>query len=591
MKLKKIHLLFPILFLVPCLSFFGPQQLQNDPNIADPIAIAASYPKDYFMAPINDPLLVTGTFCELRPGHFHSGLDLKSKTGAVGQPVFAAAEGYIDQIKVQASGYGNVMYIKHPNGYTTVYAHLDKFSSAIAAVVKETQYKRERFEVIIDFPADKYKVGKGEEIGKMGNSGGSTGPHLHFEIRQNGKALNPLLFGLPIPDSRKPEIRDMKIYHLNENREVIRSAPFPIEKRSDGVYGIKGGVDTYIAGAWRVGLGIKTYDQSDALRNDNGVYAISVYANGTLIYGWTANTLIFDETRYINALCDYTANRKFGAWFYELFVAPGDKLSMYDQTNAMGAIPISVTQNTDVEIKVMDAAGNISSVKFGLLRSENMETLPDEPYQYLFPWAEENSFVNGDFSMSMLKGSLYEDLKLRYHTTPDESQGVYSAIHHIHDDKTPIHKYYDIGIVPSNIPVELRSKAVIARCNNKRPDNCGGTWKGNKLTTQVRSFGDYCVMLDQVPPTITPVVFDDDMRRKTAMSFRISDNFDATDRADDLNWRGTIDGTWVLFEFDAKRNRLTHTFDGRIGPGEHTLKLLVKDDRGNETVLERVFKK
>lgn len=586
MKYLRIALVF--LALLPCLSFYGPG---TPPTTYDPVAALASYPKDYFMAPINDPLLVTGTFGELRPNHFHAGLDLKSKNGAVGQPVFAAAEGYIDQIKVQASGYGNVLYIKHPNGYTTVYAHLDRFSPAIAALVKETQYKRERFEVVIDCPADKYRVQKGEEIGKMGNTGGSTGPHLHFEVRQNGRPLNPLLFGLPIPDSRPPDIRDMKLYHLSEQREVLCSVAFPVEKRKDGTYGMKGGADIYVAGAWRVGLGIKSYDQTDALRNDNGVYAISVYADGELVYGWSANSFHFDETRYMNSLCDYAANKRYGAWFYELFVAPGDKLSMYETTSTMGAIPLSASKTTAVEIKVADAAGNVTVAKFQLQRSENIEPLADEPFQYQFLWNEANSFTNGNFSLNMPKGCLYEDLKLKYHTTPDDSNNTYSEVHHVHNSLTPVHKFFEIGIVPVNLPDNLRDKAVIARCSGKKPDNCGAKWVGNKLTTQVRTLGDYCVMVDQTPPTIVPVAFDDDMRRKTSMSFRISDNFDATDRADDLYWRGTIDGAWILFELNSKNNRLTHVFDNKIGPGMHKLRLVVRDDRGNEVVWEKEFKR
>ncbi len=583
--LRFIWAIVPLL----CTAFYGPPDAEPLP--IDPVEWAKSFPKDYFAAPIHDPLMVTGTFGELRSNHFHSGLDLKSRNGSVGQPVFAAAEGYIDQIKVQASGYGNVLYLKHPNGYTTVYAHLDRFSPELAALVKENQYKRERFEVTIDCPADKYKVRKGEEIGKMGNTGGSTGPHLHFEIRQNGRPLNPLLFGLPIPDARPPDLRDMKLYHLNEQREVVRSVAFPIEKRKDGTYGIKGGADTYLAGAWRVGLGIKAYDQCDALRNDNGIYALSVYADGELVYGWAADGFAFDETRYMNSLCDYAANKRFGAWFYKMFVAPGDRLSMYDKTTALGAIPLSTGQATNIEIKAADAAGNVSVVKFGIQRSENMENAPSNDFQYQFLWAEENRVANGDFSLFMPKGALYENLPLRYHTTPDESQGVYSAIQHLHDDRTPVHKYFEIGIVPTNLPPELKSKAVIARCGGKKPDNCGAKWVGSRLTTEVRTFGDYCVMADVVPPTIAPVIFDDDMRRKSAMSFKIADNFDATDRADDLYWRGTIDGAWALFEYDTKRSRLTHTFDGRIGAGDHILRLLLRDDRGNETVFERGFKR
>ena len=142
---------------------------------------------------------------------------------------------------------------------------------------------------------------------------------------------------------------------------------------------------------------------------------------------------------------------------------------------------------------------------------------------------------------------------------------------------------------PRDLPAALRSKAVIANCNEGRPDNCGGAWKGDYVVTKVRQFGDYCVMIDNMPPSIKPGLFDDDMRRKNLMSFRIRDNFAVSGSADHLTFRGTVDGQWILFEYDRKRDLLLHTFDGRIGPGKHQLRLSVKDDRGNEAVLEREF--
>ncbi|HRI62354.1 MAG TPA: M23 family metallopeptidase, partial [Saprospiraceae bacterium] len=269
--------------LLPALSFDNP-----DPApIPDPEIVAATYPKDYFMAPVDaNPLRLTGTFGELRADHFHSGIDIDSKTGGIGQPVFAAADGFVDRIRVQESGYGNVLYVKHPNGYTTVYAHLDRFSSEIQKFVREMQYKRERFEVDLN-PADgQFRVKQGQEIGKLGNSGGSTGPHLHFEIRQSGtdKALNPLLFGLPVPDNTPPEIRDMKVYFLNDKREVMTSKPFPIQRQKDGTVGVANEVVSL--GAWRIGFGVKAFDKQTGHRNDNGIFAISLYADGELVYQW-----------------------------------------------------------------------------------------------------------------------------------------------------------------------------------------------------------------------------------------------------------------------------------------------------------------
>jgi hypothetical protein len=164
-------------------------------------------------------------------------------------------------------------------------------------------------------------------------------------------------------------------------------------------------------------------------------------------------------------------------------------------------------------------------------------------------------------------------------------------VYHLHNNDTPVHKPFDISILPENVPANLRDKAVIVRCSGRRPDNCGGAWKDGRLTTKVRSFGDYCVMVDNVPPSISAVVFGPDMRKKKELAFRISDNFDVTDQADRLSWRGEVDGQWILFEYDSKRGRLTHTFDGRIAAGNHTLRLVVKDDRGNEAVFEKPFRR
>jgi hypothetical protein len=383
----------------------------------------------------------------------------------------------------------------------------------------------------------------------------------------------------------------MKLYFLNEKREVIRSQALPIERRKDGTYGLKGGADALAIGAWRVGLAIKTYDESNALRNDNGVYSTRLEVNGQLAHDWEADQLDFDETRYINALSDYPARQRYGAWFHRLFTLPGDQLSMYRRTDTQGAIALSTEQPANVQVQVSDAAGNISTVRFALYRAENMIVPTYPEYQYDFRWETENRFQTDDISVFLPKNCLYEDLRMEYHTTPDQSAGVYSPVHHLHHTEVPVHKYFDVALTPHQLPTELHSKAVVARCGDRRPDNCGGKWENGRLTTRIRSFGDYCIMVDDVPPTITPIQFDDDLRRKTSMAFRISDNFDVTDQADRLTWRGTIDGQWVLFELDSKKSRLVHRFDERTPPGDHVVRLVVKDDRNNEAVFEATFKK
>lgn len=554
-------------------------------RLSDPV----NYPKDYFQSPVNTAIRLTGTFGELRPNHFHSGIDIKSATGRVGQTVMASADGFIDRIKVQASGYGNVLYLKHPNGYTTVYAHLDRFAPEIQKYVRDYQYRKERFEVNIQPPDGLFKVKKGQEIGKLGNTGGSTGPHLHFEIRNTatGKVLNPQLFDLPIPDNVPPDIRDMKVYYLTENREVLSSKALPLRRNKMGVAGLDG--DTVRFGAWRVGFGVKAYDRMTGFPNDNGLYTIALYADDQLSYEWQMGELDFDETRYQNAHIDYSARSRYGAWFHRCFLLPGNHLNNYVQTETQGAVTLYKDKPVKIKLDVTDANGNTSTVTFWALRDEKIAPLPPVDAQYEFNYLTDNDMSTEDFKMHIPRGALYESLSFQYKISPSDDPGQYSPLHHLQDSRTPLHKYVDISLKPTGLPEELRSKAVIVACNEGRPDNCGGAWVDGMLKTRVRNFGDYCIMVDTDPPRIIPVVFADDMRKKATMSFRIRDNFAIGGQAHGLSYKGTVDGKWILFEYDPKRERITYTFDGHVGPGKHKLRLVVTDDRDNEAFFESTF--
>ena len=218
-----------------------------------------------------------------------------------------------------------------------------------------------------------------------------------------------------------------------------------------------------------------------------------------------------------------------------------------------------------------------------------METFISAPYQFWMPFDAENHVDMPDFSATLLNGLLYESIALSYQSEQDQSNDVFSSMHHFHDEKTPIHRFFDVKVKPTHLPEALRSKAVVAICNAGRPDNCGGQWDGDWLRGRSRSFGDYCVMADTLAPRITAVSFSPDMRRKSSISFRLSDNFATTGLAKDIQYRGTIDGQWVLFEYDKKRSRITYTFDENLGKGPHKVRITAVDDRGNEGVFEGKF--
>ncbi len=550
---------------------------------------AKKYPIDFFRSPINNAIRLSGTFGELRPNHLHAGIDIKAHNGKVGQPLYAAAEGYVARVKVQAGGYGNVLYIAHPNGYTTVYAHLGKFPEAIAAYVKSEQYRRESFELDLYPPKGKFSFASGDKVGTLGMSGRSFGPHLHFEVRDSRteKPINPLLFGFKVADNIAPRLHKVKIYHLNDRHETTRTQAFAL-KKSGSKYRVSG--DTLLIGAWRVGLALKAFDHLDGATNWNGVYRMELFEDDALVYNFEMETFAFNESRYINAHLDYAEQVQRKSYYNRLFSLPGNRLSIYQEKVNEGVIKLSQSKAKKITMIAHDVAGNESKTEFWIRRG-TVKEVKSEPYNYLLPYDEENLINTDDLRLYLPEGTLYENLYLRYHTSNENSEGVYSAVHHIHQaQEVPIHRYFDLSLTPRNLPDSLRSKAYIAFCGKDGSmQNCGGKWEGGLLKTRVRSLGNYCIMTDEKAPRIRAVAFQTNMKGFSRMSFKVTDNIPTARNVDEFTYRGTIDGKWVLFQHDSKKDLLTYYFDDRVGPGKHELELVVSDSRGNKNIYQRTF--
>ena len=319
-------------------------------------------PKGYFDKPINGTIRLSGTFGELRPNHFHSGIDIKPTIKGAGQAVLAAAEGYVFRVKVQPGGYGNALYLKHPNGYVTVYAHLQSFNPEIEEYIKNYQYQKKTFSVNLYPGKEKFVFQKGEEIAKLGNSGGSSGPHLHFEIRKGTKPMNPLLFDLPFEDYESPQMHELKIYHLNDKKETIGTETFKLSARGNDY---RTNSDTLTIGAWRVGLALKVYDRMTGVTNWNGIYKLSMLVNDTMSYEFRMDDFGFDETRYINAHLDYAEQVEKKSYFNRCFLLPGNKLSIYNQ-KPEGILPLYKNKPTKVTLIAEDINENKTSLTFFL---------------------------------------------------------------------------------------------------------------------------------------------------------------------------------------------------------------------------------
>jgi murein DD-endopeptidase MepM/ murein hydrolase activator NlpD len=317
------------------------------------------YPRDYFQLPLDIPLRVSGTFGELRTNHFHSGIDFKTQQKE-GFPVYAAADGYVSRIKISPFGYGKAIYVVHPNGFTTVYAHLKAFETKIAKRVLDLHYQNQAFDMDEFFKFNEIKVKKGDVIGYTGNSGGSGGPHLHYEFRdtRTEEILNPYLFGIDtlIVDTKPPLVNGLLVYPLDENA-VVQQYQEPVllslTLQADGSY-----IASKLRAKGRIAFAVNTHDVSDKDWNKNGIYKIALYENGQPSFSVVFDRFAFDQTRMINAYLDYGRYKKMGQRFQRLFHATDLPVSLFAPSTSKGIIEVSATFNKMCRIEIFDFHNN-----------------------------------------------------------------------------------------------------------------------------------------------------------------------------------------------------------------------------------------
>ena len=545
------------------------------------------YPKDFFAAPVSGQLRLSGTFGELRPDHFHSGIDIK---GGLGVPIYAAGDGEVYCIKINPGGYGSVMYIRHPNGYTTLYAHLSGFSPELARFIEDKQYTAQLFAVELYPEPGRFPVKKGQLVAKMGNTGHSFGPHLHFEIRETAtdRSINPLLFGLQVIDNTPPRVHELKLYQLGENQQLAETRRVPLLIKN-GQYSVTG--DTLKVKTKQVGLAIKAYDHMDGVNNWNGIYTIELFVDDRRVYQFATEKLDFTETRYINAHVDYEERVSRNSYFHRCFLLPGNALSMYEQVQESGKIVIADKQVRKINIAIKDVAGNTARTQFWLKLDTALVTAAARQYNYLLPYNQPSVINSNDIKLHFPEGTFYEDCYMQYSVVPERSANVFSKVHTLHHTRVPVHRFYNMALKPVNLPDSLRGKAFVAYCSsNGKVTNYGGKWQPDgMLKAEVRTLGEFCIKVDTVPPTITPERFSPVLSKVSSVSFRIRDNFGAAGTVAGLNYRAEIDGQWVLMDYDQKYDRITYRFTPRVIPGPHAFHLEVWDGMGNKRVWDKNF--
>jgi len=542
-----------------------------------------NYPKGYFIWPVGAKIGLAANFGELRPNHYHMGLDCRTDQKQ-NMPIYAAAGGYIAKVKIEPYGFGRAIYVNHPNGLTTLYAHLNDFYPELEAYVKKEQYRQKTWKLTLDIPEGTLPVTKGQLIAYSGNTGGSQGPHLHFEIRdtKTDKVLNPLLFGFPIPDDKAPDVVRLAMY--DRCLSVYEQSPRYITiKKVNGVYTASPAVVT--VNTDKVSFAITAYDRYTGSTNQNGIYEAVLYDNERPIVGFQLDSIGYDETRYLNAHIDYKLRSNGGPYVQHLSRLPGYPPGPYQEFDGNGVINVEDDSVHRIKILVRDANGNTSTVLVNVQRKAGLQkAMADSLALYRqrnFHPGMVNVFENNKISFYLPETALYDSIRFAYKEMVSGGNTVFQ----LHNGTVPVHNYFPVTIKGAT-GNPYRDKMVMKRWWGSKVDFDKATPEmDDGYRASFREFGYFALLVDTTPPTITPVGFKDgmDCSKLKRIAFVIADNSEEL-----VNFTAVLDGVqWLRFSNDKGRTFI-YQFDEFCPPGEHELVLSVEDCVGNRT--ERRYK-
>jgi hypothetical protein len=547
------------------------------------------YPKTDFRSPLDIPFLLAGNFGEPRRSHFHTGLDMRTQERE-GLNVYAVADGYVSRIGVSPGGYGNVLYVTHPNGFTSVYGHLKQFNERITAVIRKEQYDRKSFSVDLLMKPDMLPVKKGEIIALSGNTGGSGGPHLHFEIRDAmERPINPLLFGYQIPDHIAPTIGALKLYAKDETRFTTEGYRMAVKSTMPHEYTTA--IPLVMANAKVIGISVNAFDKMDNGMHTLGIYDIKMYDGDSMLHHYHVDRIAFDYVRNVIAEVDYPIFLKEGSRsFHKCYLEPNNKLpASYESFNG-GLINIADGKVHNIRIEVRDLAGNVSMLHTQVQYEAQAPTFKAKnvPYVKVLDPAVENKFYNSEFSMVIPGRALQDSMLVNYTSTAPKSPGVFSAVHKFGESYEHLLAYAEVSVKPIGLPEAIKDKALIIwRSEAGGTAAKGGKWNNDMLTAKTRELGTYYVAIDTTAPRIVPVNIVKGKKGIPTLKnivVRISDNLSGIDTYD-----AYVDDVWQLMEFDAKSAMLRMALPKTLSSGEHIFKLVVKDERKNESTFTANF--
>ena len=531
--------------------------------------------------PVKIPVYLSATFAEIRTNAFHAGVDIRTQ-GVEGKEVFAVADGYVSRIGVSPYGYGKVLYITHNDGFTSVYAHLSKFNKNIGEFVKSKQYEDKSFTQNIYLDENEFPIKRGDFLGFTGNSGGSGGPHLHYEIRytKTQEPVNPLFFGMEIKDSMKPNIKGLAIYPLgnsvvNDQHDALylkvlnKNNAYSIE---NPIFNVNG----------EIAFGINVFDQADGSNNKNGPYSIELFAEDSLIFSVTSYKYSYSETRYVNSLIDYSHFIKNKERFIRTEIDEFNKLSVYGKKN--GVVTVNSGETLNMKYVVKDYNNNVSTLCFTLVGVETVkneyENIVNNLCYNVFDGMESEISLDG-LEVKIPKQAFYRNVEVDAYMIDTVGNIFSNYAYKIGSEEIPLHKKISVRMKVKDGFVNDTSLYLASVGKDGKFSFLGNKFVDDYIEAQTNVLGTYVVAKDIFNPTIKPVNFKSEGVISENWSLRVVIDDQETGIA---KYDMYINDEWVLADYDAKNKLLMYQIDDHIKKGHNTLEVIVTDMLGNKSV-------
>lgn len=536
--------------------------------------------------PMDIELHASGNFGELRGTHFHAGLDLKTQQ-RIGIPVLATKDGYVSRIKVSTWGYGKVIYIAHGDGTTSVYAHLDSFQGDIGSYVLKNHYSKKAFEIEMFPQKNELVVKKGQAIALSGNTGGSGGPHLHYELRDSNtqEIINPFSSGLDkvLTDTQAPTVNSLRVYAQPGEGGIAnakKAKDLNYKKLSDGSI-----VSDTLRAKGKIAFGVDAHDTANYNTNKNGIYNLKAYKDGKEIFSYKFDRFSFAQSNLVSALLDYPLYVNSARKVQKLFYDPPYNLSVITTDSSNGIVEVKQGDSFEYVIDLIDYHGNVQKICVPVSYDSSVDLLEEDSYTTPYPVLRSKGYTyEKDFAKVIIPSqTFYQDLYLDL----DTKQGVFK----FHTPEVYAKKNMEVIVDVTSLNIDNPSKAFLGRVDKKGNRSFNTTTKnGNKWSIKTKSLGDYQIMWDTVKPTIWAPSFKtgDWLSNAKAISFKVKDDLSGI-----KSIKASLNGQWILMDYDYKTQKIVHHFsDGKTVSGKNEIIVQVTDQMGNsQEMVTHFFRK